>query len=203
MANYLLSPERTGSAGFVLNVMDLAPTSNKTFLHISDSKFYENNGGGIIIYFINRYNNVEYQVIIKNCSFHNNQKQAGSGVSLRELSLLSRISSLNVLVQDSKFTDHITPKHMLNLTSSFNVFAAYRLRNLQIINCTFAMSQQTVLQAFDCTVYFGGHVIFSGNNGTFGGAMLLQGGSTFYLMAHTHIQIDNNHAKRGKFGNRK
>ena len=65
------------------------------------------------------------------------------------------------------------------------------------------MSQQTVLQAFDCTVYFGGHVIFSGNNGTFGGAMLLQGGSTFYLMAHTHIQIDNNHAKRGKFGNRK
>ena len=47
MANYLLSPERTGSAGFALNVMDLAPTSNKTFLHISDSKFYENNGGGI------------------------------------------------------------------------------------------------------------------------------------------------------------
>ena len=27
--------------------------------------------------------------------------------------------------------------------------------------------------------------------------MLLQGGSMFYLMAHTHIQIDNNQAKRG------
>ena len=27
--------------------------------------------------------------------------------------------------------------------------------------------------------------------------MILQGGSKFYLMSHTHIQISNNHAKRG------
>ena len=199
MANYLLSPEKTGSAGFELTAMDSIPTSNQTLLHISDSRFYDNNGGGIIINLINRYINVKYliQVIIKNCSFHKNQKQAGSGALLRELGVLSRISNLNVLVQDSNFTNHITPQQIFNLTSSLNVVGVYRLRNLKIINCTFAMNQQTALQAFDSTIYFGGHVIFSGNKGTFGGSMLLQGGSTFYLMAHTYIQIDNNHAKRG------
>ena len=46
-------------------------------------------------------------------------------------------------------------------------------------------------------MYFGGHVIFSGNNGTLGGALKLQGGSKFNLMPNTHVQIVNNHAKRG------
>ena len=59
------------------------------------------------------------------------------------------------------------------------------------------VNKQTALQAFDSTLYFGGHVIFSENRGTFGGAMILLGGSTMYLMTHTHIQIMNNHAKRG------
>ena len=194
MANYLLSPEKTGLTAFELVAMDLIPASNQTLLHISDSKFSDNNGGGIIIYIVNIHINIEYQVIIKNCSFHQNRR---SGVVLREIGLLSRISSMNVLVQDSSFTNHITPEQTLNLTSSFNVVATYRLRNLTIINCTFAMNQQTALQAFESTLYFGGHVIFSGNKGTFGGSMLLQGGSMFYLMPHTHIQIDNNHAKKG------
>ena len=165
MANYLLSPEKTGLTAFELIAMDLIPASNQTLLHISDSKFSDNNGGGMIFYMVNIYINVEYQVIIKNCSFHKNRR---SGVVLREIGLLSRISSMNVLVQDSNFTNHITPEQMLNLTSSFNVVAAYRLRNLTIINCTFAMNQQTALQAFESTLYFGGHVIFSGNKGAFG-----------------------------------
>ena len=197
MANYLLPPEKTDSAGFELSATDSIPTSNQTLLHISDSKFYDNNGGGITINLINGYFTVKCQVIIKNCSFHQNQKQTGSGVLLRKLGLLSRISNLNVLVQDSNFTNHIKPEQIFYLTSSFSVVGVYKLRNLTIINCIFAMNQQTALQAFDSTIYFGGHVIFSGNKGAFGGSMLLQGGSMFYLMAHTYIQIDNNHAKRG------
>ena len=31
----------------------------------------------------------------------------------------------------------------------------------------------------------------------FGGALMLQGGSKIYLMPHTHVEIINNHAKRG------
>ena len=82
-------------------------------------------------------------------------------------------------------------------SDGLNVIAVYRLTNFQIINCTFAMNKQTTLQAFDSTLYFRGHVIFSGNSGTLGGAMILQGGSTMYLMPHTHVEITNNHAKRG------
>ena len=82
-------------------------------------------------------------------------------------------------------------------SNGFNVVAVYELHHFQIINCTFAMNKQTALQAFDSTVHFGGQVIFSGNNGSLGGAMMLQSGSRFYLMPHAHIQITNNHAKRG------
>ena len=59
------------------------------------------------------------------------------------------------------------------------------------------MNKHTALQAFDSTLYFGGHVIFSGNNGTHGGAIALTGDSRFYIMQYTHVQITNNHAKRG------
>ena len=40
-------------------------------------------------------------------------------------------------------------------------------------------------------------MIFSGNNGTHGGAIMLTGRSMFYAMPYTHVQITNNHAKRG------
>ena len=78
-----------------------------------------------------------------------------------------------------------------------NAITVYNLNYLKVINCTFEMNKITALQAFDSTLYFGGHITFSGNNGVFGGALILQGGSTFYLMPHTHVQIINNHAKRG------
>ena len=82
-------------------------------------------------------------------------------------------------------------------SNGFNVIAVYELKLFAIINCIFSMNEQTALQAFDSTVYFGGQVVFSGNNGSHGGAMMLQSGSKFYLMPHTHIEITNNHAKRG------
>ena len=59
------------------------------------------------------------------------------------------------------------------------------------------MNKQPALLAFDCTLYFGGNVTFSGNNGILGGALILQGGSTVYLMPHTHVHAISNHAKRG------
>ena len=74
----------------------------------------------------------------------------------------------------------------------FNAVAVYGLRHLKIINCMFTMNKHTALQAFDSTLYFEGNIIFSRNNGLHEGAMLLQGGSIFYLMPHTHIQ-----ARRG------
>ena len=75
--------------------------------------------------------------------------------------------------------------------------AVEKVSYVKIINCTFVVNKQTALQAFDSTLYFGWHVIFSENNGTFGGTMILLGGPTMYLMPHTYTQIMNNHAKKG------
>ena len=104
-----------------------------------------------------------------------------------------------MLVQDTNFSNHTIPEQTSNVQASnyFIAFTAFNLRHLKIINCTFIMNKRTALQALDSTLYFRGHVIFSGNNGTLGGALILQGGSTFYLMPHTHVQIINNHVKRG------
>ena len=211
MANYLISlldeeldRERVGFV-FTNDVLDPSiqiHTTNKTLLHISDSRFHDNNGGGL--YFqLQVYSNISYHVIIKNCSFQRNVNLFGSGVLIEYQffdHVLSSTSGLEVLVQNTSFTNHAMPEQNSNIIQTFthsNVITVYNLRHLNIINCTFAMNNQTALQAYDSTLYFGGNVIFSGNTGTLGGALMLQGGSTFYLMPHTHVQIINNHAKRG------
>ena len=53
----------------MLGVLDPSPRiTNGTLLHISDSKFYDNiGGGGIIIQLYKDYTNTKYQVIITNC----------------------------------------------------------------------------------------------------------------------------------------
>ena len=206
MANYLLSPgEILHTYGFEFHYDSMYPsgqltTTNHSLLHISDSRFYDNNGGGMNIQLYTGYSNTKiYQVVIKSCLFQRNQSPIGSGVSIRQVSLLSNISGLEVLVQDSTFINNMTPEPVFNMTfsNSFDVVSVNGLKDLKIINCRFTMNKQTALRAFDSTLYFGGHVIFSENNGTFGGAMVLQGGSRFYLMPHTHIEITHNHAKRG------
>jgi len=201
MANYLLSPdEALHLTGFEFNYIEVdpsiqIPTTNKTLLHISDSKFYDNNGGGFNLHLVDLCSNINYHIIIKNCSFQRNMNAKGSGVTLVDTSALSRISGLEILMEDTSFTNNMMPEENYNL--QFGVISVHKLRHLKIINCTFAMNKITALLAFDSTLYFGGHVIFSGNNGTLGGALLLQGGSTIHLMPNTHIQITNNHAKRG------
>ena len=108
------------------------------------------------------------------------------------------MSALEVLIQNSKFTNnsHVKPEQILDI-ASFNSLNVVAVEKVSYVNCTFVVNKQTALQAFDSTLYFGGHVIFSENRGTFGGAMILLGGSTMYLMPHTHTQIMSNHAKRG------
>ena len=168
-------------------------------IHISDSKFHSNVGGGVNIELYTGYRNTKYQVIIKNCSFQRNQSPIGSGLRIGQPIVLPSKSGLEVLIQNTNFmydAVHAIQRKVSN-SNGFNVVAVYKLKHFQIINCTFSMNKQTALQAFDSTVYFGGHVVFSGNNGSLGGAMMLQGGSRFYLMPHAHIQITNNHAKRG------
>ena len=167
-----------------------------TLLRISDSKFYGNIGGGVMISLGKGYINVAYQIIIKNCSFQRNQRQVGSGLWVAKFIVFS--STLELFIQDTNFTNNSNlPDRDEVHHKNLNVVAFFTLKDVKIINCMFAMNQQTALQAFDSTLYFGGHVIFSGNNGTLGGAMILQGGSIFYLMPHTHIEITNNHAIRG------
>ena len=195
MANYLLSPdEALDLAGFQFIYIEVdpsipIPTINKLLLYISDSKFYDNNGGGFNFVLDEEYGNAKYHVSIKNCSFQRNMNKFGSGITLVDISALSKTSGLEVLMEDTSFTNHMTPEDNYNLQfeSSFSVITVDKLRHLIIINCTFAMNKQTALQAFDSTLYFGGHVIFSGNIGILGGALMLQGGSTFYLMPHTHV----------------
>ena len=204
MAKYLNLPDnviqKCPSFHFYCDAVDISAQISSinyhTVLHISDSKFYYNNGGGILIHYLMRHSNTKiYQVMIKNCSFHS----IGSGVIIYQDSELPSASGLHVLLQDSKFTNNMTLGHIFSfkLSDSFAVVDVDGLRHLRIVNCTFAMNKQTALCAFDSTLYFGGHVIFSENNGRFGGAMLLQSGSIFYLMPHAHVQITNNHAKRG------
>ena len=196
MANYLLPPNKakheTGFEFFYdADSLIQISTINQTFLlHISDSKFYDNIGVGINIIMYGGYSNVKYNVIIKNCLFQRNLSPFGSSARLVQ----SIPSMLEVLFQDTNFTDDMVPEQ----SNSFDVsMSVYAVENLKIVNCIFAMNQRTVLQAFDSTLYFGGDVIFSGNNGTLGGAMTVEGCSRFYLMPHTHIQISNNHARRG------
>ena len=133
------------------------PTANKKLLHISDSKFYDNNGGGFKFLLDKVYSNVKYNVIIKNCSFQRNVNPFGSGITLGEIHALSRISGLEVLMEDTNFTNHIIPEENYNLQtgSGFNVITVDKLRHLKIINCTFATNKQTPLQAFESTLYFG------------------------------------------------
>jgi len=107
-----------------------------------------------------------------------------------QLNELYKNVTFYVIISNCSFQINVNP-------NGRGVITAYNLRHLEIINCVFAMNKQTALQAIDSTLYFGGHAIFSGNNGTLGGALKLQGGSTFNLMPHTHVQIINNHAKRG------
>ena len=94
MANYLQSPDTSISpdpAGFVFYYTAINPSvqipttykytkGNLTLLRISDSKFYDNIGGGVIIGLRKGYINVAYQIIITNCSFQRNQRQVGSGL---------------------------------------------------------------------------------------------------------------------------
>ena len=161
--------------------------------------FHDNVGGGVNIELYTGYTNTKYQVIIKKCSFQRNLSPIGSGLRISQPIVLPSKSGLEVLIQDTNFmydTVHAVQKQNSNF-NCFNVVTVYELKHFQIINCTFAMNKQTALQVFDSTVYFGGHVIFSGNNGSFGGAIMLQGSSRFYLMPYTHIQVTENHAKRG------
>ena len=168
-------------------------------VHISNSKFHDNVGGGVNTELYMGYRNTKYRVIIKKCSFQRNLSPIGSSIRVGQPIVLPSKSGLEVLIQDTNFmydTVHAIQTKMSN-SNGFNVVAVYELKHFQIINCTFAMNKQTALQAFDSTVYFGGHVIFSGNKGSLGGAIMLQGGSRFYLRPHTHIQLTKNHAKRG------
>ena len=78
----------------------------------------------------------------------------GSGITLLEISALSRISGLEVLMEDTSFTIHMIPEETIcNLQSAncFGVFTVDRMNDLKIINCTFAMNKQTALQAH-CTL---------------------------------------------------
>ena len=106
---------------------------------------------------------------------------------------LSSTSGLEVFVQNTSFTNHTIPEQDSNIIQTFtpsNVITVYNLRHLNIINCTSAMNKQTALQAYDNKLYFGGNVIFSGNNGTLGGALRLHV-VVLHLTPHTHVHANH------------
>ena len=204
MANYLLKQKETvyrSGMAFLYSELDPSfqnPTTNKIPLYISNSKFHDNNGEGLHISFerFDAYNNFKYQVIIKNCSFQSNVNPTGSGIQIE-----SSTSVLHVLIESTSFTNHTVPQTgssiIFPIKNRFYVITLNKLRHVKIINCSFETNTQTALQAFDSTLYYGGQVNFSGNHGRLGGALTLQGGSRFYLMPHSHVQIINNHAIQG------
>ena len=112
MANYLLTiDEALQMAGFTFSYSEMdstvqVPTASKTLLHISDSRFYDNNGGGFHFQLLDRYSYGKYQVIIKNCSLKRNVNPAGSGFDIFHTSIISCKSDIEVLVEDTSFTNH-------------------------------------------------------------------------------------------------
>ena len=192
----------TAGMQFFYSALQLAQidrTANQTLLYISDSTFNDNIGGGVHISVQKRYSDINYWVIIKNCSFERNTAMAAGDLSV-QVTVPSVTSLLEVVVQDSNFTNHTRQTVTVDETADLgigSVVSAHRLQSVKIINCKFQMNKETALFAYDSTLYFGGDVIFSGNNGTFGGALKLRGESMFYLMPNTSVQITNNHAKRG------
>ena len=206
LANYLQSPVKTRlgfysyiMAGFEFIAIQKPTanlTTNQTVLHIFDSTFDDNFGGGMNIEIHKGYSSVK--IIIKNCSFQRNISPTGSGIRIGKPGELPCTLRLEVLIQETKFINNTKPEQLASTSlNTYSVVAFDKLKDLQIVNCTFAMNKQTALQAFDSTLYFGGHVIFSGNTGTHGGAIALTGDSKFYIIPYTHVQITNNHAKRG------
>ena len=211
LANYLQLPVKTPPGFYSIEMpgfefiygvpatQNFTPnfTTNQTVLHIFDSNFDDNFGGGMTIEIYRGYSSVK--IIIKNCSFQRNINPTGSGIRIGKPGELPCTLRLEVLIQETKFINNTKPEQLTNtsLSSSYSVVSFDKLKDLQIINCTFAMNKQTALQAFDSTLYFGGHVIFSGNTGIHGGAIALTGDSKFYATPYTHVQITNNHAMRG------
>ena len=66
-------------------------------------------------------------------------------------------STLEVLIQDTNFTNNSKlPDQDKLLRKNLNVVAVFTIKTFKIINCIFAMNQQTALQAFKSILYFGG-----------------------------------------------
>ena len=118
MANYLLKQKETvyrSGMAFLYSELDPSfqnPTTNKIPLYISNSKFHDNNAGGLHISFehFDAYNNFKYQMIIKNCSFQRNVNPTGSGIQIE-----SSTSVLHVLIESTSFTNHTVPQTGSNI----------------------------------------------------------------------------------------
>jgi len=160
MANYQL-PIRD-SAGFkfyygVMNTSAQVLAINHTLLIVSDSEFYDNNGGGVHIHLYKQYN-LNYQVIIRRCVFQRNENPTGSSLLMVQPRLLpstlGNASGIEVWLQDTKFMNDTTPEFYSSRRSDerFNVVTLNGLKNLKIVNCTFEMNKQTVLQVIDSTL---------------------------------------------------
>ena len=124
---------------FIYGVQDPAtqnPTTNQTVLHIFDSKFDDNFGGGMNIEIYRGYSSVK--IIIKNCSFQRNISPTGSGIRIGKPGELPCTLRLEVLIQETKFINNTKPEQLTNtsLSSSYSVVAVIkRPSNYQLHIC--------------------------------------------------------------------
>ena len=79
--------------------------SSQTYLgvHISDSKFHDNIGGGVNIELYMGYRNTKYLVLINKCSFQRNQSPIGSSIRIGQPIVLPTKSGLEVLIKNTDF----------------------------------------------------------------------------------------------------
>ena len=79
----------------------LISTTKQTLLavHISNSKFFDNIGGGVNIELYTGYTNTRYQVFIKKCSFQRNLSPIGSSLRTGQPIVLPSKSGLEVLIR--------------------------------------------------------------------------------------------------------
>ena len=99
----------------------------QTLLYISDSTFNDNIGGGVHISVQKRYSDVNYWVIIKNCSFERNIAMTTGDINI-QVTVPSVTSLVEVVVQDSNFTNHTRQTAIADATADLGIgseFAVY------------------------------------------------------------------------------
>ena len=98
---------------------------------------------------------------------------------------------LRVIIKNSSF-EHTAIEHSLEKS----LFYGYRLKNVEMINCTFSNNVGPGLHLLESHVRFTGHCVVYNNTADYGGGLLVEGaGSRLHLSPQTILNFTGNTAR--------